>query len=70
MTFRWYYFASDGSGAGESDAFDDRPDAEAWLSDEWASLSDGGVMTVALTEGDDELYRMSLEDQVPGSTSS
>jgi hypothetical protein len=61
VTVRWRYYGSDGAARGESDAFDDRSKAEAWLSEEWATLADDGVVDVALMVGGEEVYRMPLK---------
>jgi len=62
LTIFWRYLRADGSACGESGTFDDRMDAEAWLSEEWQSLVGVGVEAIALVSGDgDELYRMSLQ---------
>jgi hypothetical protein len=58
----WRLLDGDGGERGRSEDFEDRDDAEVWLSTEWSSLAADGVSEVALVEGDDEVYRMSLSD--------
>jgi hypothetical protein len=53
---------SSGGESGRSGEFEDRAGAEAWLSELWPDLVDSGAVEVALRDGDDEIYRMSLRE--------
>jgi hypothetical protein len=58
---RWLYYEEGGAAAGSSAWFEDRARAEAWISETWQELLDGGVATVALVDGAGrEAYRMPL----------
>ena len=63
--FVWRYLDTNEQDVGSSEPFEDVEAAEAWLTQEWASLRDRGVEQVELL--DDEqvqvLYRMSLEPE-------
>lgn len=37
-------------------AFPSQAEAEAWLSEEWATLADAGVKSVTLHRGDQKVY--------------
>jgi hypothetical protein len=65
MTLRWRYEDSDGAAApGPEITFDDRTDAEEWLSREWPDLLTSGVAQVTLVDGEEEVYGpMSLRPQ-------
>jgi hypothetical protein len=61
MAWSWRYEAADGAEVeGPTDTFTSQSDAESWLGQHWRQLAEGGVTTVALTEGDRVEYRMSL----------
>lgn len=58
--YTWSYERADGTEVSDlglaSTAFPTQADAEAWLSDEWATLADAGVSAVTLRRGDDVVY--------------
>lgn len=62
MTFRWRYLTETGTDAsGPDETFADQAEAEAWLSDEWPGLIESEIRSVALLDGDTEIYRMGLD---------
>lgn len=63
MVLRWRYEDANGAPAhGPEITFDDRVDAEDWLSREWQGLLAGGVEAVTLLDGAQEVYGpMSLQ---------
>jgi hypothetical protein len=64
VTFFWVLFdASGGASGGRSEEFAEQATAEAWLSEHWADLVASGTVEVALRDGDDERYRMSLLEE-------
>ena len=58
----WRYLDANEEVIGNSDVFEDRETAEAWLAAEWEPLSKGGVEEVLLFDEDAAaiVYRMSL----------
>jgi hypothetical protein len=61
MAWSWRYEAADGSVVdGPAETFASQSDAESWLGQTWRRLSQTGVTTVVLLEGEREEYRMSL----------
>ena len=52
-----------GQSCGSSRPFDDRGKAEAWLGEAWLKLAASGIREVELVEGEDPIYRMSLEPE-------
>jgi hypothetical protein len=63
MAFFWVLFDGSGGEAGRSGEFTDQAAAEAWLSEHWPDLVASGAVEVALRDGDDESYRMSLLEE-------
>jgi hypothetical protein len=63
VAFFWLLLDAAGGPTGESERFAGREAAEAWLSERWADLRDSSVDSVALHDGDAEIYRMSLADE-------
>lgn len=63
--FVWTYLDAAGDQVGESEAFEDRQAAEAWLGDTWSDLLQRGVEEVALEDraGERTLYRMGLRER-------
>ncbi|AHH95325.1 hypothetical protein [Kutzneria albida] len=57
MAFRWRYSDLDGNEVpGPDEVFEDRQEAEDWLSAEFSDLADAGVDQVTLLEGADVIY--------------
>lgn len=58
--YTWTYGRRDGSEVSDlglaSTSFPSQADAEAWLSQEWATLADAGVAEVTLMRDDDVVY--------------
>ena len=60
----WHWRLEDPAGAAidpvmlgvEMPETDNQGDAESWLGEHWRSLLEQGVATVALFDGDDEVY--------------
>ena len=63
MTFFWLLFDASGGASGRSEEFAEQATAEAWLSEQWPDLVAAGTVEVALRDGDDERYRMSLLEE-------
>lgn len=63
--FVWRYVDAHEQEVGSSESFEDQEAAEAWLSAEWAQLSQQGVADVELFDetADVVVYRMSLESE-------
>jgi hypothetical protein len=62
VAFFWLLFDASGGAGGRSGEFADQATAEAWLSERWPDLVASGTAEVALYDGDDESYRMSLSE--------
>jgi hypothetical protein len=62
MTWTWQFEDADGNvlSGPESEAFGSQSDAETWLGQGWRELSESGVASVTLMEGDRIVYSMSL----------
>ena len=60
----WGYLDAEGGQVGESEPFEDRESAEAWMGQAWADLLDRGVEEVVLRDRDRgrTLYRMGLRE--------
>ncbi len=57
MAYRWQYQDAAGTAvSGPADEFDDRTEAEDWLSSQWSELLDAGVDQVVLTEDGIDVY--------------
>lgn len=58
--YTWTYGRRDGSEVSDlglaSTSFPSQADAEAWLSQEWATLADAGVAEVSLMRDGDVVY--------------
>lgn len=58
--YTWSYGRADGTEVTDlglaSTSFPTQAEAEAWLSDEWATLADAGVATVTLQRSDEVVY--------------
>lgn len=58
--YTWTYGRRDGTEVSDlglaSTSFPSQADAEAWLSQEWATLADAGVAEVSLMRDDDVVY--------------
>lgn len=58
--FTWTYGRTDGTEVSDlglaSTAFPSQADAEAWLSQEWATLADAGVASVTLLRDGEVVY--------------
>lgn len=70
-TWTWDYQRADGTPVTDlglaSTSFPTQGEAEAWLSEEWAVLADGGVQAVTLRRDEEEVYGpMSLSPAEPG----
>jgi hypothetical protein len=63
VSFVWRYFRDDAESCGGSRVFEEREEAESWLGETWPKLVSSGIAAVELLEGDDVLYRMSLQDE-------
>ena len=63
MAFFWLLLDQSGGEKGRSEQFADQTAAEAWLSERWPDLVASGAVEVALRDGDDESYRMSLLEE-------
>jgi hypothetical protein len=63
--FVWRYHDAAGDDVGESEAYEDREAAEAWMGEAWSDLLQRGVEEVALEDRDRgrTLYRMGLRDR-------
>ena len=61
----WAYLDASGDQVGESEAFEDRQAAEAWLGESWSGLLQRGVEQVVLEDRDRKrtLYRMGLREE-------
>lgn len=59
-SWTWSYGRADGTEMDDlglaSTSFPTQADAEAWLSQEWATLADAGVGEVTLSRGDEVVY--------------
>jgi hypothetical protein len=62
--FAWRYLGPDGAEVGESEPFEDRDRAEAWLGETWQDLLERGVEEVALEDRSRgrTIYRMGLRE--------
>jgi hypothetical protein len=62
---RWRYLDQAGRQVGQSEAFGERGEAEAWMGDAWTDLLAAGVEEVALVAEDEDriLYRMGLREE-------
>lgn len=62
--FVWRYLDVAGDDLGQSEPFEDRQDAEAWLGETWAGLLQRGIEEVALEDQDRgrTIYRMGLRE--------
>jgi hypothetical protein len=60
--FIWRYLDGSENEVGESQPFEDRDDAESWLSQEWAGLHERGIEEVVLfdAQSNEAVYRMGL----------
>lgn len=60
----WTYLDASGDQVGESEGFEDRQAAEAWLGETWSDLLQRGVEEVVLEDRDRKrtLYRMGLRE--------
>ena len=58
----WKLHGPTGADMRETDAFETRDEAEAWMGAEWSSLLEEGAETVSLVHGDKTLYRMGLRE--------
>lgn len=70
-TWTWDYQQADGTPFLDlglaSTSFPTQAEAEAWLSEEWATLADAGVQAVTLRRDDEAVYGpMSLSPAEPG----
>jgi hypothetical protein len=63
VTARWRYLDEHGEACGQSRAFEDREEAEAWLTDSWPNLRASDIEEVELLEDGESTYRMSLRNQ-------
>lgn len=59
-SYTWTYGRGDGTEVSDlglgSTQFPSQADAEAWLSQEWATLADAGVAEVTLCRGEETVY--------------
>ncbi len=62
MTIHWRWFDGRNVERGVSVAFQDRDEAEAWMGEHWNELREDRAESVALMDGDVEVYRMSLQE--------
>ena len=62
--FVWRYLDVAGDDLGESEPFEEREAAEAWLGESWSGLLNRGVEEVVLEDRDRDrtLYRMGLRE--------
>ena len=63
-SWHWMLHAEDGSDIvveGYDDSFANQSDAESWIGEVYPDLLDHGVVAGTLTDGEREVYRMSLE---------
>ena len=62
MAFHWRLVPADlvADDAPQPSSFPSQSDAESWLGENWRALADAGVETVALIDGQHQLYDMSL----------
>jgi len=63
VTFFWLLVDGSGGPSGRSEELESRAAAEEWLSERWRDLRASGTVEVVLTEGDAEIYRMSLAEE-------
>lgn len=56
----WVLKDPDGNTIRNSESFESREQAEAWMGTEWASLADEGAETVVLVDEDGVVYEMGL----------
>jgi hypothetical protein len=63
-SWRWILHGQDGSQIvvdGYDDSFANQSDAESWIGEVYPDLLERGVIAGTLTDGEREVYRMSLE---------
>lgn len=60
--FTWVLISADGRELRNTDDFDSKEQAEAWMGSEWQALLDEGAEFVSLREDGDQLYKMSLRE--------
>jgi hypothetical protein len=62
--FVWSYLDAAGDQVGESETFEDREAAEAWLGETWSDLLQRGIEEVSLEDRGRKrtLYRMGLRE--------
>ena len=62
MAFRWVLRDATGAEMRDTETFESRAGAEAWMGSEWAALLREGAETVVLMDEDKELYEMGLRE--------
>jgi hypothetical protein len=60
MSYRWVFRNGSGGEIGESDTWDSRQEAEAWMADSWAALLEGEARSVSLRRDGEIIYEMDL----------
>ena len=58
----WRLHDAAGADLRDSEEFETKEEAEAWMGAEWATLLDEGAEEVSLVTGDRILYRMGLRE--------
>lgn len=62
MALRWVLRDATGADLRETEKFESRDGAEAWMGSEWAALLREGAETVVLMDGDKTIYEMGLRE--------
>ena len=61
MAFRWTIKDADGNAIRDTEPFDSKEDAEAWMGTGWSDLVNEGADRVVLMDDDSVVYDMSLQ---------
>jgi hypothetical protein len=61
--FKWRLRDQAGNDLRDSETFDSKEDAEAWMGAEWSELAGEGADRVVLLQGEDVVYDMSLQPE-------
>lgn len=61
--FKWRLRDPAGNDLRDSEGFDSKEEAEAWMGAEWSALAEEGADRVVLLDGDEVVYDMSLQPE-------
>ena len=62
MTFSWVLLDRERNELRATEMFASQDEAEAWMGSEWSSLREEGAEFVSLRDGDEQIYRMGLNE--------